>query len=134
MKLIELLHAEVTTFYGTNDVLKEFETEKGTVMTFTVKTKINDRTEKSPLVWDTCKYFADSSEKVDQIRGAIKLGNILDIKGNHDVRSYEDKEGNKKYSNSVNVKYINPITDTDQPSQPEAEAPAAPATDDDLPF
>jgi hypothetical protein len=132
MKLIELLHAEVTTFYGTNDVLKEFETEKGTVMTFTVKTKVNDRTEKSPLVWDTCKYFADSSEKVDQIRGAIKLGNILDIKGNHDVRSYEDKEGNKKYSNSVNVKYINPITDNDQqPSQPEATPAVA---DDDLPF
>lgn len=127
MKRVELTHAEVTTFYNSDEVLKEYEVkDKGTVMAFQVKTRVNDRNEKSPFIFDRCSYFADSSEKVQAVRGAIKAGNKIDIKGYQDKKSYE-KDGQKKYYDSVNVKEITPVTGAGSNEQAAEET-------DDLPF
>ena len=123
MKKVEITHAEVITQYGSEEVIKEFKTEKGTIVNFSVKTRINDRVENSPFIFEKCVYFADTEDKLTQIRKVIKAGNIVDIKGSQDRSSYDDKKtGKKAYSDSVKIREITPVTI------------AAPATDDDLPF
>lgn len=126
MKRVELTHAEVTTFYDSTEVLKEYEVkDKGTIMSFQVKTRVNDRNERSPFLFEKCSYFADSTEKVTQVRSAIKEGNRLDIKGYEDKRSYENKQGEKKYYNQISVKEITPVSVAEESNN---------AIDDDLPF
>lgn len=108
-KRVELTQAEVITFYNSEDYLKEIETEKGTIMSFQVKTRVNDKVENSPLIFERCSYFADSAEKIEYVRNMIKPGNIVQIKGFSDRRKSTDKEGNTKYYDGTNVKEIAPI-------------------------
>jgi flagellar biosynthesis/type III secretory pathway M-ring protein FliF/YscJ len=125
MKKVELTHAEVIKQYESEEVIKEFKSEKGTIVNFSVKVKINDRVEKSPCIYEKCVYFADTEDKLTQIRKIIRAGNIVDIKGSQDRSSYDDKKtGKKVYSDSVRIREITPVT----------VAASAPATDDDLPF
>lgn len=123
-KQINLTNAEVITFYQSEDFLKEIEVEKGTIMSFQVKTRVNDRVENSPLIFERCSFFADSADKVEYIRNTIKPGNIVEIKGFADRRKGTDKEGSTRYYDGINVREITPIN----VSKEEA------TTDDDLPF
>lgn len=105
MKRVELTHAEVQCLYGTQEVLKEIKTEKGTIFNFSVKVKVNDRSEKSPFIFESCSYFAKDEDTASKIRAVIKKGNKLDIKGFEERRGYE-KDGVKKYVSSISVKEI----------------------------
>lgn len=109
MKRIELRKAEVVKLYGSDETIKEFETEKGTVMSFQVKTKVNDQAEKCPVIFDNCTFFANSSEAVTKIRGLVIAGNIVDIKGYADRRKGKTKDGADKWYDQVSVKEITPI-------------------------
>ena len=124
MKKVEITHAEVTPFYGTQDVIKEVPIEgKGTIINFNVKTHINDRVSNSPWLFEKCSYFANSAEQIQRIKEVVKLGNVIDIKGKQNRSGYTAKDGTKKYSDSIEVREITPV-------QVGAQAPA----EDDLPF
>ena len=130
-KRVELVHTEVTTQYNSTEVLKEFNLDGGaTIFTWQVKTRVNDKADKSPVIFDTCSCYADNEEKKSMIRDTIKAGAILDIKGFHDRRkaSKPGPDGKYGYFDQVNVKEIIPITGMDQVD------PGTQATDDDLPF
>ena len=124
MKKVELTHAEVVPFYGTQDVIKEVPIEgKGTIINFNVKTRINDRVSNSPLIFEKCTYFANSAEQITRFKEVVKLGNVLDIKGKENRSGYTDKAGAKKYANSVEVREITPV-----------QVGGTQVVEDDLPF
>jgi hypothetical protein len=127
MKKVELTHAEVIPLYGTKDVLKETAIkDKGTIINFSVKTKINDRVSNSPVIFEKCSYFANSAEQIERIKQIVKLGNVLDIKGKQTRSSYKDKTtGAQKYSDSVDVREITPV---------QAGAAVDQQPEEDLPF
>lgn len=126
-KKVDLVHAEVITQYQSTEVLREFNTDKGaTIFSWSVKTKVNDKVEKSPVIFDSCSLFADNDEQKAYVRNNVKAGAILDIKGYQDRRKKE-KDGKTTYFDQINVKEIIPITGV------ESEPTAAPS-DDDLPF
>lgn len=127
MKRIQLLHAEVKTLYNSNDTIKEVEIEgKGTIINFEVKTKINDRVDRSPVVFDKCCYFTDSDEKIKHVRSMLQAGNILDIKGYADRSKYV-KDGVTKYADQIKVSEIKLITGDENTNSDND-------VDDDLPF
>jgi hypothetical protein len=123
-KEVKVTNAEVITFYQSEDYLKEIETEKGTIMSFQIKTRINDRVENSPLIFERCSFFADSADKIEYIRNTIKPGNIVELKGYADRRKGQDKDGKSAYYDSLNVREISPINVSKEES----------TSDDDLPF
>ena len=130
-KKVELIHAEVIPQYGKDEVLREFTTEKGaTIFSWSVKTKVNDKAEKSPVVFDTCSCFADNEERKEFIRSTVKEGEILDITGYQDRRkgTKPGKDGKYPYFDQINVKNV--VSITDDSSAPENEA----ASDENLPF
>lgn len=108
MKKVELIHTEVVPKYGTNEVISEFKNDKGTVLKWQVKTRVNDKAEKSPVVFDQCTVFADNQEKIDNIRNTVVNGAILNITGYEDryKGSKPDKNGKTVYYSQVNVKEI----------------------------
>ena len=124
-KSVKLTNAEIITFYQSDDFLKEIETEKGTIMSFNVKTRVNDRVENSPLLFERCSFFADTAEKIEYIRGVVKPGNIVELRGFADRRKGKDKEGNTNYYDGMNVKEIAPINVSKEAEQ---------TSEDDLPF
>lgn len=124
MKKVELTHAEVVPFYQSQDVIREKVLDgKGTIINFNVKTRINDRIANSPLIFEKCTYFATAAEQVSRIKEVVKLGSVLDIKGQQDRSSGKDKDGKVKYFDQIKVREITPV----QISQ-------AAAAEDDLPF
>jgi hypothetical protein len=127
MKKIELTHAEVIPHYGTNDAIKEIVVkDKGTIISFNVKTRINDRVANSPVIFEKCSYFANSDEQITRLKEVIQLGNILDIKGSQNRTAYKDKKtGLNKYSDSLNVREITPV---------QAGNANNPPVEEDLPF
>jgi len=133
-KKIELIHTEVITQYQSDEVLREFATEKGgTVFTWSVKTKVNDQAEKSPFVFDTCSSFADNDEQKAFIRSTVMAGAILDITGYQDRRKGKKAgpDGKFPYYDQINVKNIVSITND---SGSEGESQASNDGDDNLPF
>jgi hypothetical protein len=127
MKRVELTHAEVITFYNSNEVLKKVDIpDKGTIMNFQVRTRVNDRNEESPFIFVKCSYYADSAEKVKAVEGVIKNGNRLDIKGFEDIRNYVNKKGEKCYYNQLSVKEITPLVINESNNDD--------VDDEDLPF
>lgn len=127
MKKIEITHAEVIPHYGTTLAVKEIPIkDKGTIISFNIKTRIDDRKSNSPVIFDKCSYFANSAEEIERAKQILQLGNIIDIKGKQQRNSSKDKEGNTKYYDSVDVREITPVQAGAQQagSQP----------DDDLPF
>ena len=123
---VEITHAEVLTQYGSEEVIKEFKTEKGgTIVNFQIKTRIDDKKENSPHIYQKCVYFADTEDKLIKIKNILKAGNILEIKGSQDRSSYIDKKsGEKKYSESIKIREITPIAIDSKSS----------SSDDGLPF
>jgi hypothetical protein len=127
MKKIEITHAEVIPHYGTTIAVKEIPIkDKGTIISFNVKTRIDDRKSNSPVIFDKCSYFTNSSEQVERAKQILQLGNIIDIKGKQQRNSSKDKAGVLKYYDSVDVREITPV----QAGSTEANA----QPDDDLPF
>lgn len=128
-KKVELVHAEVISQYNSNEVLKEFNTEKGTLFSWSVKTKVNDKADKSPVIFDSCTLFAGTEDQKEYVRANIKEGAILDLKGYADRRkgNKPGKDGKIPYFDQVSVKEIVPITGV------EPESSSVPS-DDNLPF
>lgn len=125
-KRVSLTNAEIITFPKSEDYLKEIVIEdKGTIMAFNVKTRINDRVPNSPWAFERCSMFADNQEQIENIRNIVKPGNLVEIKGFADRRKGKDKEGGVKYYDELKVKDIVPINVSEQ-----TEA----TTEDDLPF
>ena len=128
-KKVELIHAEIQTQYQSNEVLREFKTDKGAVIfSWKVKTKVNDKADKSPFVFDTCSLFAENDDQKQYIRDNVKVGSIVDIKGYADRRkgSKVGTDGKYPYFDQINVKEIVPITGVDSTT-------SAPS-DENLPF
>ena len=123
-KEVKLTNAEVINFYQSSDYLKEFETEKGTIMSFQVKTRVNDRVENAPVIFERCSFFADSQDKIEYVRNTIKPGNVVELKGFADRKKGNDKEGKTVYYDSMNVREITPIN----------VSKAQATTEEDLPF
>lgn len=131
-KKVELVQAEVQTQYNSEEVLREFSTEKGaTIFSWSVKTKVNDKAEKSPVVFDTCSMFAENDEEKQYVRDNVKLGAILNIKGFQDRRkaAKPGPDGKYAYYDQINVKEIQSITGAH-----DTAAQQAGPSDDDLPF
>ena len=129
-KKIELVHAEVVTQYQSEDVLREFTTDKGgTIFSWNVKTKVNDKAEKSPVMFDTSSLFVDTDVQKEYIRANITAGAVVNIKGYHDRRkgSKLGPDGKYPYYDQINVKEILPITGVES-------APAEAPSDDVLQF
>ena len=131
-KKIELVHAEIITQYQSTSVLKEFTTDKGgTVFNWQVKTRVNDKIEKSPYIYDNCSAFAENDEQKKRIREMVTNGAIVDIKGFADRRKGNklNAEGKAVYFDSINVKEITPITNINSATPISNED-----ADEDLPF
>ncbi|MFQ5454237.1 MAG: single-stranded DNA-binding protein [Candidatus Zixiibacteriota bacterium] len=85
-------------------------------------------------------------KQAETIKEYLTKGQQVYIEGRIDNRSYDDKEGNKKYISEVVVENFRFIGSRNAPrggsndysQTPSAEAPASPSTnkesDDDLPF
>lgn len=130
-KEIKITHAEVTVFYGTEKVIDEFKGEKGTTLTFNVKSKFNDRVPNSPHFFERCQAFCTSEEQVNRIKQYVQIGNVLEIKGTGNQYNYIDKETEKKvYRPQLRVTDIVPI----QVSEPVSEPDTSVEENDELPF
>lgn len=124
MKKVDITHAEVIPFYGSQEVLKEIPIkDKGTILSFNVKTRINDLKSNSPIIFDKCDYFSNSDKEIKRIREVVQLGSILDIKGTHDRRSSTGKDGKKKYYDSIKIDEIKPIQIASVQKEEEEELP-----------
>lgn len=123
-KRVKLTNAEIITFYNSDDFLKEIEVEKGTIMSFNVKTRINDKVENSPMIFERCSFFADNANKIEYVRNVVKPGNLVELTGFSDRRKVKDDLGNVKYYDGVNVREITPINVSKKEE----------TTEDDLPF
>jgi len=124
MKEINLKNAEVVTQYQSQETYKTKDIDGGTtIVSFSVKTKINDRAEKSPVVFDNCTKFCKTKEEVSFLKNLLIAGNIIDIAGRAD-RQKDAKSD--KYYDKVIVDSVTIISGR--------QAPAAKQNDDDLPF
>lgn len=130
-KEVTIKGAEVVTRYGTTDTYYEKKTEKSTIIKFQVKTKINDRAERSPHLYEKCYLWVNAKEQVDEIKNYLTAGNVLQITGIEDQEKYTDKAtGKDQYKRTIKVLSITPIViNHDEASESEAIA-----SDDDLPF
>lgn len=125
MKKVEITHGTVIPFYGTNDVLREYPTDSGTIMSFNVKTPTMDTPENKGFLFLKVSTFIKSPERVQAIRDTVTLNSILNLKGYE--RRTRDKKDDKKWYDEISITEIIPITSTN------TEAPKT-ASDDDLPF
>jgi hypothetical protein len=125
MKEITLKNAEVVTQYNSSETFKTMVLDNGsTIVNFSVKTKINDRVEKSPVVFDTCVKFCKTEEEVKFIKSILTVGNIIDVKGR--AERQKDKKS-EKYYDKVVVDNISIIAGRDTTASSATQ-------DDDLPF
>lgn len=125
---VKLTSAEIINFYNSDEFVKDYQTEKGGhLISFNVKTRINDRSEKSPYTYKRCTIFARNGEEAQAAKDMIQPGNVLCVIGREERNKYEDKKtGETKYSDYVNVSEIVPIVTNDESANMNS--------DDDLPF
>ncbi len=130
MKSVAITHAEIIPFYGSTEITRDvtLDGDKGVIVNFNIKTRLNDRVSNSPWLFDKCSFFAKGAEQLSRIKEIVVAGNIVNIKGTQDRHGYKDKEGKTKYSDSVKVLEITPITTSGAP------APAPAPSVEDLPF
>lgn len=122
-KKIELIHAEIIKPRSGKDIMMEFNNDDGSAtLIWNVKTKLNDKVERCPVVFDTCSCYVKTSEQKDNIKSMIREGSIVNIKGYADRKKSKktDDNGNPIYYDQVHVKEITEITGND--------------ADDNLPF
>lgn len=126
MKSVKLTHAEITKFYDSTDVIREFKTEKGnTIISFNVKTKVNDKIDKSPVVFDRCSMFVDNAETMTFLRKTITEGARVEVSGV--AEKNKGKDG--KYYDGIKVLTVVPYDSSTKPSESSTQA-----TEEDLPF
>jgi hypothetical protein len=128
-KKVELFNAEINATRK-GDAFNEFKTEKGgSVFNFSTKTKVNDKVDRCPVIFDSCSVFAETDEAKQSLRKTLAIGAIVNIKGFAERRKgdKDGPDGKPQYFDSINVKEILPVTST-QMRQPPADA------DDNLPF
>lgn len=114
------------------------------VVTFSLATSENYRDKsgewQKQTEWHRLVCYGKLADKVEQ----FEKGALVYVDGKLRTRSWEDKDGNRRYTTEVvasYVRYINkpselasnpqPVTETASPSDVQAEPVAA---DDDLPF
>lgn len=131
-KKIELIHAEVIPQYNSTEAIKEVKLESGAIIfSWQVKTKVNDKIDKSPMIYDNCSCFADNEEKKSVIRDLIKVGSIINIEGYQERSKGNKPDANGKtvYYDRISVKKLLPITGIEQ-----VDPGTSQENDDDLPF
>lgn len=128
---VKLTRAVVTAWSKSDsNPLKEFKTDKGgTLFSFKVETRVNDRVENSPRLFRRCSYFAKTEEEAVKARKLITKGALVELEGLTNRKSFKDKEtGAPVYYDEVDIKGLSAIqTGKDAPA--ENSAPA-----EDLPF
>jgi hypothetical protein len=129
MKKIEITHGTVIPFYGTDEVIKEFQTEAGTIMSFNVKTPMMDTPENKGFLFIKVSTFIKSADRVKAIREIVTLNSILNLKGYE--RRTRDKKDEKKWYDEVSITEIIPITSA---APVETVSNVTPDADADLPF
>jgi len=124
MKKISLTSAEVMTQYQSTDTYKMKTLDNGsTVINFTVKTKVNDRAEKSPVIYDNCSKFCKTQEEISFFKGVLVAGNIIDVTG----RAERSKGKDNKYYDNIVVDNVSIISGRKEES-------SGPQEEDNLPF
>lgn len=127
MKQIYLTHAEVQEGFKGKPALMTFKGEKGTSLSWSVKVKINDRTEKSPVSFERCSFFAKTDEEAKFIQDRVKAGAILTIKG---IANRRKNPKDEKWYEQIDVKELTAIS-----GEPKSDtAPPEQNPDDFLPF
>lgn len=124
MEFVNVSHAEITPQYGSQDALKEFKVEKGGYMvSFRVKTKVNDKIEKAPHLFRTCSIFVATDDELKRLKELVQVGNRVEIKGFTDTRKGKDRDGNEKYFEQIKVQEIIPIVVDNDTSNDEDNLP-----------
>jgi len=121
MEKIVLTHAEVITLSKeTKDVIRENKTERGTLLTFKVRSRVNDRVQNSPFVYRTCTFSADTQEAIDNLKSVVTEGSTLEVKGRTD--KYNSKRSGQwvEVVRASEVVAIAPQT-TEVPAEPKEE-------------
>jgi len=123
---VKLTNSEVTTLYGTTDTYKIFKTKDGaSVISFSVKTKLNDNIANCPCLFRSCSYYTKSEQELEKIKNFLTIGSIIEVLG---VTERFQKK-NKEWGEKVKVKGIIPILVTNKNDNTDI-----PQTDEDLPF
>lgn len=123
---VKITRAEVITLRkGDPAVLREFKMkEGGTAFNFGIQTRVNDKVDRSPLLFRKCVFFAKTGEEESKIKKLVTKGSLLEVEGITNRKSY-DKDGSKVYYDEVTVHNMTAI----QVGEPQAaEVPG------DLPF
>jgi hypothetical protein len=119
MEKVTLTHAEVITLSkDTKDVIRENKTDRGTLLTFKTRTRVNDRVQNSPFIYRTCTFSADTQDAIDKIKEGVKEGAIIEIQGRTD--KYNSR-ANNKWVEVVRVNEVIVIV----PQQLQVEEPAS---------
>lgn len=135
MKLVTIKHAEVVPQYGSENCLFESKLDGGKFrFSWNIKTKVNDKINNSPLIFDKCSMFVDSAEKAETIRNTIRCGVRLEIEGICDKNKGKDSKGEVKYYDQINVKKFTPYNDVPENKEEEQELAPEQQDEDDLPF
>ena len=126
---------------GKDPKIKTFENgSKGAEFTLATddsyKDKQGNKVEQTD--WHNCKItFGKLAEVAEKY---VKKGQLLWLEGKIKTRSYDDKDGNKKYLTEVIVESFKMLGGKDKSestatvSNPASEVPANTAPDSDLPF
>jgi single-strand DNA-binding protein len=126
---------------GKDHVVKHFE-NGGKIAEFTLATDDSYKDKQGNKVeqtdWHTCKVtFPKLAEVAEKW---LKKGSLVHVEGKIKTRSYDDKDGNKRYVTEVLVEAFK-MLDKRESSEPTAPAETSTTTrsgittvDDDLPF
>lgn len=109
---VKITRAEVITLKKNDSaVLREFKMkEGGTAFNFGVQTRVNDKIDRSPLLFRKCVYFAKTAEEESKIRKLVTRGSLLEVEGVTNRKSYDDKQsGNKVYYDEITVHHMTAI-------------------------
>ena len=126
---------------GKDPVVKHFD-NGGVIAEFTLATDDSYKDKQGNKVeqtdWHNCKItFGKLAEVAEKY---VKKGQLLWLEGKIKTRSYDDKDGNKKYLTEVIVESFKMLGGKDKSestatvSNPASEVPANTAPDSDLPF
>jgi hypothetical protein len=135
---VKLTRAEVITFQNSEETLKIIPREAkdgtggGKVLIFNVKTRVNDKSEKSPFLFRKCSMFTDKDSDVKAAEFLVKKGKIIQVTGFTNRRSRGGENEQKIWYDVLNVDSMTSIVDTN--AKPEDTANTAKASTDSVPF
>lgn len=108
---VTITRAEVITLKrDSQDVLREFTTDKGgVILSWKVQTRVNDKADNSPRLFRSCSMFLNSEEDANKIRDMIKLGSVLEVKGQTNRKSFKGNDGNTVYYDEIRAEEVTAI-------------------------